>query len=131
MLAAGLWLFTILASGIGILDLVAFAGPGMVLIIAADFMSHVLRRDEWTWHRARAAAVVGGTVFPPVIGLLIAWSATFQPMTMAALMISFAWVALLLGLSVALVDRGLHAHGRRRSPSHVRLLDSERPHAAD
>lgn len=98
-----LWAMATVPSGFSIVQLLIFAGPGIVLAVAASWMSHAFAPDRWSWDDALSAAIVGAVVFPPVVALFVAWTATLETNGTILLFILGSWVALGAGIVWAAV----------------------------
>lgn len=121
-LAIGLWRLTETHSGYTAAELIMFAGPGIVLTIAASWSSRVFRRDEWTWEAGMRMAVVGALVMPPLIGFGIAFLAAMNPEAVLLIFILGAWLALAGGVFVACIAALRDDVRRRQSAAPVRLV---------
>ena len=104
-IAAGLWLAASVPSGFSVAQLAMFAGPGIVLALAADWASHAGSQREWDWRHGLHAAGVGAAVFPPFVALFVAWSGSFGPELMVTLLVFSAWLALFCGWLFAVLTR--------------------------
>ena len=110
-----LWPLTSAKSGYTAAELLMFAGPGIVLTMAASWSARVFHRDEWTWAAGMRAILVGGLVSPPIIGLSIAFLAALNHEAVLLIFILGAWLALAGGVFVACV-RALRDDFRKRQP---------------
>ena len=117
-----LWRFTVAHSGYTAAELFMFAGPGIVLTMAASWSSRVFHRDEWTWTAGMRAAALGAFAAPPLIGFGIAFLSAMNHDAVLLIFIVGAWVAVAGGVFVACM-RGLRDDFReRRSATPVRLV---------
>ena len=89
----------------GLLDLVVFVPPGVVLGLAAMWSAHVFVPERFTWYRALVGALVGGLVVSPLIAFLVAFSAAWDRPSFAIVDIVGALLALAGGLAVGTVVR--------------------------
>jgi hypothetical protein len=121
---AALWTVALVPSGFGVLQLLMFAAPGMVLAVATSWAAHAFTPERWEWEDAFVAAVLGATAFPPFVALFVAWSATLDTNMMGFLFVLGSWVALAAGL----VGGGIRMLTKRRRATkpdvaHIELLD--------
>lgn len=121
-LAIALWTLTSAKSGYTPGELVMFAGPGIVLTMAASWSARMLHRDEWTWAAGMRSVMAGALISPPLIGLGIAFLSAMNHEAMMLIFILGAWLALAGGVFVACV-RALRDDFRKRQPgAPVRLV---------
>lgn len=118
------WTTAILLSGFSFVQLLPFTGPGVVLALAARWASRVFDPEAWNMDDALRAALSGAMLFPPIVALFVAWTATLEPNTMAVLFILGAWFALAAGFIHALLRVALRrrAFRRQRTTAHVELI---------
>ena len=117
-----LWAFTETHSGYTAAELLMFAGPGIVLTMAASWSSRLFRRDEWTPSARMRTVAIGAFVSPPLIGFGIAFLSAMNHDAVLLIFILGAWAALAGGVFVACM-RGLRDDFReRRSAAPVRLV---------
>lgn len=124
-LSVALWLAASLPSGLGVVQIAMFAGPGVVLAVAASWASHAAFPGEWSWSDGLRAAVVGAIAFPPFVALFFAWGGTFGSSVLVTLLVFSAWLAVLCGLIIALLHLAMTPRAeRRRARSIHRLLNA-------
>ena len=99
------WYLLVLPPEIPTLKVLALAGPGGVLGLAAGWAAFAAHRDRFTWRTGMASALVGVAVLPPIVGTIVMLSATLFPGAILSLFIAGAWIALGLGALIAVVDR--------------------------
>lgn len=127
--ACALWSISTTQSGYTYLELLVFAGPAMVLAVAATWAAAIFRRDAWAWTSALRAALLGAVVLPPAIAAGIAFFAAWNDNAVLLTFILGAWLALAGGLLVASV-RALWSDVRRRRPGARAPLELLRPSRA-
>lgn len=127
-LTIALWRFTIVHSGYTTAELAMFAGPGLVLSLAASWSSRVFTRDQWTWFVGLRAAAIGALVTPPLIGFGLAFLSAMNHDALLLIFILGAWLALAGGVFVACV-RALRDDFRKRQPAEPARLVLHRPNA--
>jgi hypothetical protein len=128
MLTIALWRFTELHSGYSASELFMFAGPGLVLTMAAAWSSRVFHRDEWTWATGVRTAMIGALVTPPLIGFGLAFLSAMNHDAVLVVFILGAWLALAGGVFVACV-RAVRDDIRQRRPAAPVRLVLHRPNA--
>jgi hypothetical protein len=121
-LTVALWWFTELHSGYSVSELVMFAGPGLVLTMAASWSSHIFHRDEWTWAVGMRTALIGVLVTPPLIGFGLAFLSAMNHDAVLVIVILGAWLALGGGVFVGCVRALRDDVRQRRSAAPVRLV---------
>ncbi|HEV8216549.1 MAG TPA: hypothetical protein VGP95_11960 [Gemmatimonadaceae bacterium] len=122
LLTVALWRFTELESGYTVGELLMFAGPGIVLTMAASWTSRMFHRDEWTWAAGMRTVLVGALISPPLIGFGIAFLTAMNREAALLIFILGAWLALAGGVFVACI-RALRDDFRDRRPAvPVRLV---------
>jgi hypothetical protein len=122
LLTIALWGFTVAQSGYTAAELAMFAGPGIVLTLAASWSSRVFDRDQWTWVAGMRTVLVGGLISPPLIGFGIAFLTAMNRDAVLLIFILGAWLALTGGVFVACI-RALRDDIRQRPPAApVRLV---------
>ena len=85
---------------LGVIMLAPFVAPGAVIGISLGWLSHAFVRDDFTWARGRAAAILGALLLPPWLAVLVAMTG----MTVAggmAMVVGGAWVIFFVGLGIA------------------------------
>ena len=100
---ASVWLISTEPWGLGAFQLLMFTAPGALLGLGAAWAAHAPRQTEWTWQRARRAAVIGGITLPPVLAFIVALDGTARPQRLLVGFVYAAWVALVGGAGVALI----------------------------
>jgi len=126
--AFGLWTISTRQSGYTYVELLVFAGPAVVLAVAANWAAAAFGRDEWRWTGAMRAAGLGAILLPPVIAAAIAFFSAWNQTAVLLTFILGAWLALGAGLLVASV-RALWLdvrRSRRGAPAHLALLPQTR-----
>lgn len=113
-----LWTVATTLSGFTVVQIVVFAGPGLVLAISASWMAHVFSPTDWTWDDALSAGAAGAAVFPPLVAFVVAWGATFDSGMTVALFVFGSWFALATGLIAGSI--GLFRRGRRAAKAQAR-----------
>jgi hypothetical protein len=113
-LAAGAWFVASVASGFAVVQIAMFAGPGIVLAIAASWASHAGFPHRWSWRHALNAATLGALSFPPFVALFFAWAGTFGSAALVTLLVFSAWLAVLSGLMIALARLAMIPKAARR-----------------
>jgi hypothetical protein len=113
-LAAAAWLVASMSSGFALVQIAMFAGPGIVLAIAASWAGHAGVPHQWTWRHALSAATIGALSFPPFVALFFAWAGTFGSTALVTLLVFSAWLAVLSGLMVALARLAMMPKAARR-----------------
>ena len=121
-LAIALWRFTELHSGYSASELAMFAGPGLVLTMAASWSSRIFRRDEWTWSAGMRTAIVGLLLSPPLIGFGLAFLSAMNRDASLLIFILGAWLALAGGVFVACLRALRDDFKERRPATPVRLV---------
>lgn len=119
----GLWIVATVPSGFPVTELSMFAGPGIVLAIAASWGAHAFRSTQWNWDDALYAACVGAALFPPIVGFFIAWASTFSRNVMIVLLVVASWVAPLGGVIIGAVGRVAKRPRTSASSAHLELLE--------
>jgi hypothetical protein len=127
-LTIALWRFTEAHSGYTTPELLMFAGPGLVLTMAASWSSRVFHRDEWTWATGLRTAMIGLLVTPPMIGFALAFLSAMNHDALLLIFILGAWLALAGGLFVGCI-RALRDDLRARRPAEPAHLVLHRPNA--
>ena len=127
-LAIALWRATELHSGYTASELFMFAGPGLVLTMAASWTSRIFHREEWTWEAGMRTAMIGAVFSPPVIGFGLAFLAAMNHDAVLLIFILGAWLALAGGIFVACV-RALRDDFRERRLATPARLVLHRPSA--
>ena len=117
-----LWRFTELHSGYTAAEMVMFAGPGLVLTMAASWSSRIFHRDEWTWTTGLRTAMIGALVTPPLIGFGLAFLSAMNHEAVLLIFILGAWLALAGGIFVACVRALRDDFRERRSAAPARLV---------
>lgn len=118
------WAIATTQSGFSYVELFAFAGPAVVLAIAASWAACTFRRDVWSWARATRAALLGAALLPPLIAAAIAFFSAWNGSAVLLTFVVAAWIALGAGVLVAAV-RALWAdirRPRREARGHLVLL---------
>lgn len=110
--AIGLWSAATVPSGYSYVELLVFAGPGMVLAIAMSWAAHTFARSQFTWTDGLRAGIIGGAVLPPVIAFMVALSATADHGAILVTFVLGSWLALASGVLVAAL-RALNEDGSR------------------
>jgi len=127
-IAVGLWSISTRQSGYTYVELLVFAGPAMVLALAANWAAAAFRRDEWRWTSGMRVAGLGAFLLPPVIAASIAFFSAWNETAVLLTFILGAWIAVGAGLLVASV-RALWLdvrRSRRGGPAHLALLPQTR-----
>jgi hypothetical protein len=96
-----LWTVSTTQSGYSLVELLVFAGPAIVLAIAASWAASALSRDTWSWTAARRASGLGALFLPPIIAASIAFFAAWNANAVLLTFILGAWLALGAGVFVA------------------------------
>jgi hypothetical protein len=78
----------------GLLDLVVFAPPGAALGLVSTWSAHAFAPNRFTWRRGLIGALAGGVVVSPLIALLVAFAAAWDPASSQFVFNVGAWVAL-------------------------------------
>lgn len=117
-----LWWFAEAQSGHTATELAMFAGPGIVLTMAASWSSHAFHRDEWTWAAGMRTALIGGLISPPLIGFAIAFLAAMNHEAVLLIFVLGAWLALAGGALVACIRALRDDVRKRRRVTPVRLV---------
>lgn len=99
--AALLWVLATEPWGMRAYQLVVFTAPGALLGLGAGWMSCASAPETWTWSRARAWALGGAAVLPPFLAFLVALDGQARPHQLLAGFVRAAWLALCLGLAIA------------------------------
>jgi hypothetical protein len=126
LLTIALWLVTETKSGYTAGELLMFAGPGIVLTMAASWSSRMLHRDEWTWAAGMRAVLIGGLITPPLIGFGIAFLSAMNHEAVLLIFILGAWLALAGGVFVSCI-RALRDDFKERRPAAPARLELHRP----
>ncbi|HSQ28794.1 MAG TPA: hypothetical protein VLN49_03035 [Gemmatimonadaceae bacterium] len=100
-IALVLWTVSTTQSGYSIVELLVFAGPAIVLAIAASWSASGFSRDTWSWTSALRASGLGAVFLPPIIAASIAFFAAWNTNAVLLTFILGAWLALAVGLLVA------------------------------
>jgi hypothetical protein len=100
---ASLWLVSTEPWGLGAFQLLMFTAPGALLGLGAAWAAHAPTQTDWTWRRARGAAVIGALTLPPVLAFIVALDGTARPQRLLVGFVYAAWVALVGGAAVSLV----------------------------
>ena len=116
VLTGALWYLTVVRTGFTTAELSMFAGPGLVLTLAASWCSRVFHRDEWTWAAGLRAAAAGGLVAPPLIAFGLAFLSAMNHDALPLIFILGAWLSIAGGVFVACI-RALRDDFRKRKPS--------------
>lgn len=118
------WAFAAVQSGFGIVQIAVFAGPGLVLAVAASWMAHIFSSADWTWDNALNAGVAGALIFPPVVAFIVAWGATMDSSMTIFIFVFGSWFALAVGLvaGVGGLARRRHRAAKARDV-HLTMLD--------
>ena len=127
-LTIALWRFTIVHSGYTAPELFMFAGPGLVLTMAASWTSRIFHRDEWDWDAGFRTAIVSALVTPPLIGFGLAFLSAMNHDALLPVFVLGAWLALAGGVFAASV-RALRDDFRGRRPAVPARLVLHRPNA--
>jgi hypothetical protein len=121
-----MWVLATVPSGFSAFQLALFAGPGMVLAIAMSWTAHAFTPEEFDWGDTLSAGAFGAAAFPPVVGLFVAWTSTFNPNVMIVLLILSSWLALGAGLIGGVLRLATRKHRERSSQPrlvHLQTLD--------
>ncbi|HVX38544.1 MAG TPA: hypothetical protein VHB25_03140 [Gemmatimonadaceae bacterium] len=110
--AIGLWSAATVPSGYSYVELLVFAGPGMVLAIAMSWAAHAFARSHFTWDDGLRAGLIGGAVLPPVLAFTVALTATTDHGAILVTFVLGSWFALASGVLVAAL-RALGQDGSR------------------
>lgn len=121
-----LWRFTEAQSGYSVVELLMFAGPGIVLTMAVSWSSRMFHPAEWTWTVGMRAAIIGALVSPPAIGFGLAFLSAMNHDAVLLIFILGAWLALAGGVFVACM-RGLRDDFNERRPATPVRLVLHRP----
>lgn len=127
--ALGLWTVSTTQSGYSIIELLVFAGPAIVLAIAASWSASALSRDTWSWTRALRASGLGAVFLPPVIAAAIAFFSAWNANAVLLTFILGAWLALASGV-LAAATRALWNSFRKLPPGARARLVLLRPSRA-
>ena len=98
VVAVALWGVSTTQSGYSIVELFVFAGPAIVLAIAASWSASAFSRDTWSWTDALRASGIGAVFLPPIIAAGIAFFSAWN--TNAVLLTFILGHDLQLGLQV-------------------------------
>jgi hypothetical protein len=112
--ALALWIVASEPWGMAVYELIVFAAPGALMGMGASWMSYVSARHEWTWTRARNAALAGALLAPPFLAFLIAVDGNARPHRLLAGFIRAAWLAFGLGVAIAVARSARSASQERR-----------------
>ena len=104
VVAVTLWGVSTTQSGYSIVELLVFAGPGIVLAIAANWAASAFSRDTWSWSDALRASGLGAVFLPPIIAAGIAFFSAWNTNAVVLTFILGAWLALAAGV---LASRGI------------------------
>jgi len=129
LLTIALWVITRTKSGYTIGELLMFAGPGIVLSMAASWSSRMFDRDQWTWTAGMRALLIGGLIAPPLIGFGLVFLSAMNHEAALLIFILGAWLSLAGGLFVACI-RALRDDFRVRQPAPPVRLELHRPSAS-
>ena len=133
--AVFLWLCASIPTGFPISQISMFAGPGIVLAVAANWASHAANPSRLTWRHGFRAAVLGAVLFPPLIAFYFAWGGSFGTGVFMTLLIFSTWLALMAGLIVATLrmlsapERARRRAQSPRAPHPYEIYESPGPHA--
>lgn len=129
VVAIALWSVSTTQSGYSIVELFVFAGPAIVLAIAASWSASAFSRDTWAWTDALQASGLGAVFLPPIIAAGIAFFSAWNANAVVLTFILGAWLALAAGVLVA-ATRALW-NSFRKSPAAARArLELLRPNRA-
>ena len=117
-----LWWFTEAQSGYTAGELMMFAGPGIVLTMAASWSSRVFHPDEWTWAAGLRTTLIGGVIAPPLIGFAIAFLTAMNREAVLLIFTLGAWLALAGGVFVACIRALRDDFSQRRPATPVHLV---------
>lgn len=112
--ALALWIVASEPWGMAVYQLIVFAGPGALMGVGASWMSYVSAQHEWTWTRARNAALAGALFAPPFLAFLIAVDGNARPQRLLAGFIRAAWLAFGLGVAIAVARSARTSSQERR-----------------
>ena len=129
-LTIALWRFTEVHSGYTAAEMAMFAGPGLVLTMAASWSSRIFHRDEWTWAAGLRTAIIGALVSPPLIGFGLAFLSAMNHEAVLLVFIVGAWLAVAGGVFVACVRELRDDFKQRRSAVPVHLVLHRPPPSA-
>ena len=101
VVAIALWGVSTTQSGYSIVELFVFAGPAIVLAIAASWSAAAFSRDTWSWTDALRASGIGAVFLPPIIAAGIAFFSAWNTNAVLLTFILGAWLALAAGVFVA------------------------------
>lgn len=104
-IVVAVWLLSTEPWGLGVYQLLVFTAPGALLGIGAAWTAHLASRATWTWRSTRRGAIVGATTLPPLLAFLVAVDGNSRPQALLAGFVYAAWIALIGGGFVALVQK--------------------------
>jgi hypothetical protein len=110
----------------GVLDLIPFTAPGMLIGLLIGWLSFALMRGEFRWRTGLISAIVGAVVLPPWLGVLVAISG-ITTAGAVFLLVAGAWAAVAIGGVIALF-RGADQFLRRWRARRVKLERRRRSH---
>jgi hypothetical protein len=125
-LAVAAWLAASVSSGFAVTQIAMFAGPGVVLAVAASWASHAGFPYRWNWRHGRRAATLGALWFPPFVALFFAWAGTFGSEALVTLLVFSAWLSVLSGLAVALARLAMVPKAARRRARLIASMEGRR-----
>lgn len=88
------WLLALVPTGLDLHDLASFSALGAILWLAFGAAVHVASRRDWPWRSTLRSALLGATVLPPILALLVAVAGVDRPQQLLMLFIFGAWLTI-------------------------------------
>lgn len=133
-----MWLIAIVPSGLGIFALVVFTAPAAAIGVLLRWASCILAPWRWNWRTTTNAALASAMLLPPLLAALVTIAGLQRPEDLLTLFVLGAWIALAIGLLVAVfisppedeVPRrplgAKHRRSRQRPTTHDRAPITDR-----
>lgn len=91
-----------------------FTGPGALFGLGVGWLGHLFARDRFTWHTGLRSMIAGVVLLPPLFAAVIAFGGLVNPQMTYMLFAFGAWIALGVGLLLAIARRVGSAAARSR-----------------
>jgi hypothetical protein len=103
--SAALWTITILPSRIDFFTIAVFTAPAAAIGMFLRGASCIFATSRWNWRSASRAALVGAMLLPPLLAALVTLAGLLRPTQLLSLFVIGAWIALVIGLLIAVLGR--------------------------
>lgn len=113
-------------------ELVVFAAPGAMFGVATAWVAHAIDREHFGWRTGLHAAIIGGAALPPLLGVGLALTMSYNAAHLVVVTTLGAWLALALALAFApllpATRRAVRSTGARLGAVHARWRTTRAAH---